>query len=170
MEIRSFLTKALKSFGQKEFIMYESISLEIVEWLKLEGDKKTEVNEILKNIGKVFEFQSEDRFNKGEISNLIKADFLEKALKIYTNLGFVKDRLRVKAKIKQTYKSVDDNNEWQEYGFNISIPNSEIDSFIKPFKSLQLEEAFRLLSQCNEFIPKLEDIKNKWKSKRKFLV
>lgn len=144
----------------KETMMYQYFSWELVNWYRTEKYEEVDIMSVLIDIGKSFELEAEYQGGMEEKSNLVKAHFLESAIQHYINIGENSRIPELKVKVKKAYKDMKTNNELKETSTKIEIPNKVINEQADKFILEDVEKSFELLSRIPYFIPEKKKIQD----------
>lgn len=143
---------------EKEYNLYRIFCEELIEYSKLNLISLEEKNKLQLEIGRSYELESENQPRGHNNSLLIKAHFLELAMRHYVNIGEKELINDMKILIKQTYEQYAQSDEMITISMPLEIPSDIIDSVVSRYISSNIQTTLDKLSYSNEFIPKVSEI------------
>lgn len=152
---------------ERNINLHQAFCYEFYEWIKKEDGSDPRIRQVLLEIGQAFEDEAEYQGGKEEKSYLVKAEFLERAVNHYVNIGERHKVYNLKVKIKEAYRLT--NNEIKEHEYNLDISNfEEIEAETEKFIREDINSSFEVFSRKGiyMFIPKVDEIINRAKERQ----
>lgn len=86
---------------------------------------------------------------------MVKASFLEKAMKHYKEIGEIEKISEMKILVKRTYEEYEKSNEMSLIRIPIEFPEEEIDKIVECFISSDIQNSLDKIANSNDLIPKI---------------
>lgn len=159
------LEKAIKNnFEDKNYYLHRVFCEELSQYRKFDLISSERRSELKKEIGKSYELEAEYQQGRNNKSLLVKANFLEKAMEKYMEIGEREKSNKMKILVKWTYEEYENSNEMNLIRIPIEFPKEEIDKIIEGFISSDVQISLDKIAYSNDLIPKItviEDLVNK---------
>ncbi|RIN28719.1 DUF4209 domain-containing protein, partial [Staphylococcus succinus] len=155
------LENAIKNyFEDKNYHLHRIFCEELIQYRKFSLISIERISELKKEIGKSYELEAEYQQGRKNKSLLVKASFLEKAMKHYKEIGEREKINEMKILVKRTYEEYEKSNEMSIIRIPIEFPEEEIDKVIEGFISSDVQISLDKIAYSNDLIPKITVIKN----------
>lgn len=144
---------------------------EKINWFKVLQYSEAEIKQVLLDIGKSFEDEAEIQQGRETKSNLVKAKFLELALKHYSNIGETEKIDQLKIRIKESYKEGE--SEFKEIKVEMQLPEEavrEIEMIKSYFRSMNAEAMLDEISYNVDLIPDIEKIEEETRKQKEMFI
>ncbi|PTF28047.1 DUF4209 domain-containing protein [Staphylococcus cohnii] len=155
------LEKAIKNyFEDKDYQSHIMFCEELIQYRKFSLISSERKNELEKEIGKSYELEAEYQQGRKDKSLLVKALFLEKAMKHYSEIGEREKISEMKILVKKTYEEYEKSNEMSLIKSTIEFSKEEIDKVIDSFISSDVQMSLDKIAYSNHLIPKITIIED----------
>lgn len=155
------LENAIKNyFEDKDYNNYIMFCEELIQYRKLSLISSERISELKKEIGKSYELEAEYQQGRKDKNLLVKAHFLEKAMKYYIEIGEREKINEMKILVKKTYEEYEKRNEMSLIKSTIEFPKEEIDKVIEGFISSDVQMSLDKIAYSNHLIPKITVIED----------
>ncbi|WP_436950436.1 DUF4209 domain-containing protein [Staphylococcus xylosus] len=155
-EIIKVLEKVTKKyFEDKNYDLYRRICKELIKYRKFNLISNERISRLEEEIGKSYELEAEYQQGRKDKSLLLKAHFLEKAMKHYKEIGEREKINEMKILVKRTYEEYEKSNEMSVIRIPIEFPKEEIDKVIEDFISSDIQNSLDRIANSNDLIPKI---------------
>ncbi|EGQ3663573.1 DUF4209 domain-containing protein [Staphylococcus pseudintermedius] len=155
------LEKAIKNyFEDKDYQSHIMFCEELIQYRKFSLISSERINELEKEIGKSYELEAEYQQGRKDKSLLVKAYFLEKAMKHYSEIGEREKINEMKILVKKTYEEYEKSNEMSLIKSTIEFSKEEIDKIIDIFISSNVQISLDKIAYSNHLIPKITIIED----------
>ncbi|MCD8898577.1 DUF4209 domain-containing protein [Mammaliicoccus sciuri] len=155
------LEKAIKNyFEDKDYQSHIMFCEELIQYRKFSLISSERINELEKEIGKSYELEAEYQQGRKDKSLLVKAHFLEKAMKHYSEIGEREKINEMKILVKKTYEEYEKSNETSLIKSTIEFSKEEIDKVIDSFISSDVQMSLDKIAYSNHLIPKITIIED----------
>ena len=155
------LENAIKNyFEDKNYHLHRIFCEELIQYRKFSLISIERVYALQKEIGKSYELEAQYQQGRKNKSLLVKASFLEKAMKHYEEIGEREKFNKMKILIKKTYEEHEMSNEKSLIRIPIEFPEEEIDKFVEHFTSSDIQNSLDKIAYSNDLIPKITVIKD----------
>lgn len=155
------LEKAIKNnFEDKNYYLHRVFCEELSQYRKFDLISSERRSELKKEIGKSYELEAEYQQGRNNKSLLVKANFLEKAMEKYMEIGEREKSNKMKILVKWTYEEYENSNEMNLIRIPIEFPKEEIDKIIEGFISLDVQISLDKIAYSNDLIPKITVIED----------
>ncbi|AID41460.1 DUF4209 domain-containing protein [Staphylococcus xylosus] len=144
-----------KYFEDKNYDLYRRICKELIKYRKFSFISIERISELQKEIGKSYELEAEYQQGRQNKSLLVKASFLEKAMKHYKEIGEIEKINEMKILVKRTYEEYEKSNEMSLIRIPIEFPEEEIDKIVECFISSDIQNSLDKIANSNDLIPKI---------------
>lgn len=144
--------------NDKNIHIYILFIEELIEWFKVVGKTQEEILVLRVEIGKALEIESDYQGGRAEKSDIVKAHFIEQAIKHYINIGEIDKVNSLKVKLKETYKSLIQGDELKTFETTVEIPNQVIEDILQPIIVDDKRVAVLRLCLNQHFIPGKEGL------------
>ncbi|MEH7298524.1 MULTISPECIES: DUF4209 domain-containing protein [Bacillus] len=148
----------LKYLEDKEYQLHKVVCDEFIQYRKLNLISLEKENELQLEIGKGYELESEYQQGRQNKSLVVKASFLERAMKHYANIGNKEKISEMKILIKQAYEQYEQSDEMERMSVPIEIPSDIINKIVEAHISSDIESSLDLIARSDCFIPKVNAI------------
>lgn len=164
-EFSAFIIEVLenvrkKYLEEKEYHFHRMFCEELIEYRKLNLISLEQEGGLQLEIGKSYELESENQQGRQNKSLMVKAHFLELAMRHYANIGEREKINEMKILIKQAYEQYEQSDEMATISVPLEIPSDVIDSIVSRYISSDIQSALDNLAYSNQFIPKVNEIEN----------
>ena len=150
------LEKAIKKyFEDKDYQSHIIFCEELIQYRRFSLISSEKINELEKEIGKSYELEAEYQQGRKDKSLLVKAHFLEKAMKHYSEIGEREKFNEMKILVKKTYEEYEKSNEMSLIRIPIEFPEEEIDKIVECFISSDIQNSLDEIANSNDLIPKI---------------
>ena len=150
------LEKAIKNnFEDKNYCLHRAFCEELSQYRKFDLISSERRSELKKEIGKSYELEAEYQQGRKDKSLLVKAHFLEKAMKHYSEIGEREKFNEMKILVKKTYEEYEKSNEMSLIRIPIEFPEEEIDKIVECFISSDIQNSLDEIANSNDLIPKI---------------
>lgn len=164
-EITSFVIEVLENareryLEEKEYFYHKMFCKELIEYRKfglLSSDRKAE---LLLEIGKSYELESEYQPGREKKSLIVQANFLELAMNHYANIGEKEKINEMKILIKQVYEQCEESDEMETISIPFEISSDYIERIVSSYMTSDIPSTLDKLACSNQLIPKADEIKN----------
>lgn len=144
---------------------------EIINWLKLLKKNEEEIYNYLLKIGESFEEEAVIQQGREEKSNIVRAHFLELAMKHYADIGEKEKIDLMKVAIRESYyNSIE---EFKEIKAEITLPEgaiNELSDTINIYRKMPPEKILNALCIDANLIPDIESIRKLTKKQQETFV
>lgn len=147
-----------KYFEDKEYHFHRMFCEELIEYRKLSLISLEQECELQLDIGKGYELESEHQQGRQNKSLMVKAHFLELAMRHYANIGEREKISEMKILIKQAYEQYEQSDEMATLSVPLDIPSEAINKIVETYTSSDIQNALDKIAYSNEFIPKVNEI------------
>ena len=147
-----------KYLEEKEYHFHRMFCEELIEYRKLNLVSLEQEGKLQLEIGKSFELESENQQGRQDKSLMVKAHFLELAMRHYANIGEREKINDMKILIKQTYEQYEQSDEMATISVPLEIPSDVIDSIVSRYISSNIQSALDNFAYSNQLIPKVNEI------------
>ncbi|HDG3932778.1 TPA: DUF4209 domain-containing protein [Staphylococcus aureus] len=155
------LEKAIKNnFEDKNYYLHRVFCEELSQYRKFDLISSERRSELKKEIGKSYELEAEYQQGRNYKSLLVKANFLEKAMEKYMEIGEREKSNKMKILVKWTYEEYENSNEMNLIRIPIEFPKEEIDKIIEGFISSDVQISLDKIAYSNDLIPKITVIED----------
>ncbi len=155
------LEKAIKNnFEDKNYYLHRVFCEELSQYRKFYLISSERRSELKKEIGKSYELEAEYQQGRNNKSLLVKANFLEKAMEKYMEIGEREKSNKMKILVKWTYEEYENSNEMNLIRIPIEFPKEEIDKIIEGFISSDVQISLDKIAYSNDLIPKITVIED----------
>ncbi|HEA4265929.1 TPA: DUF4209 domain-containing protein [Staphylococcus aureus] len=155
------LEKAIKNnFEDKNYYLHRVFCEELSQYRKFDLISSERRSELKKEIGKSYELEAEYQQERNNKSLLVKANFLEKAMEKYMEIGEREKSNKMKILVKWTYEEYENSNEMNLIRIPIEFPKEEIDKIIEGFISSDVQISLDKIAYSNDLIPKITVIED----------
>ncbi|HDE4117569.1 TPA: DUF4209 domain-containing protein [Staphylococcus aureus] len=155
------LEKAIKNnFEDKNYYLHRVFCEELSQYRKFDLISSERRSELKKEIGKSYELEAEYQQGRNNKSLLVKANFLEKAMEKYMEIGEREKSNKMKILVKWTYEEYENSNEMNLIRIPIEFPKEEIDKIIEGFISSDVQISLDKIAYSNDLIPKITVIED----------
>ncbi|MFI3547289.1 DUF4209 domain-containing protein [Mammaliicoccus sciuri] len=155
------LEKAIKNyFEDKDYQSHIMFCEELIQYRKFSLISSERIYELEKEIGKSYELEAEYQQGRKDKSLLVKAHFLEKAMKHYSEIGEREKINEMKILVKKTYEEYEKSNEMSLIKSTIEFSKEEIDKVIDSFISSDVQMSLDKIAYSNHLIPKITIIED----------
>ncbi|MEW7701349.1 DUF4209 domain-containing protein [Staphylococcus aureus] len=155
------LEKAIKNnFKDKNYYLHRVFCEELSQYRKFDLISSERRSELKKEIGKSYELEAEYQQGRNNKSLLVKANFLEKAMEKYMEIGEREKSNKMKILVKWTYEEYENSNEMNLIRIPIEFPKEEIDKIIEGFISSDVQISLDKIAYSNDLIPKITVIED----------
>ncbi|WP_416471912.1 DUF4209 domain-containing protein [Staphylococcus aureus] len=155
------LEKAIKNnFEDKNYYLHRVFCEELSQYRKFDLISSERRSELKKEIGKSYELEAEHQQGRNNKSLLVKANFLEKAMEKYMEIGEREKSNKMKILVKWTYEEYENSNEMNLIRIPIEFPKEEIDKIIEGFISSDVQISLDKIAYSNDLIPKITVIED----------
>ncbi|PPJ83875.1 DUF4209 domain-containing protein, partial [Staphylococcus aureus] len=155
------LEKAIKNnFEDKNYYLHRVFCEELSQYRKFDLISSERRSELKKEIGKSYELEVEYQQGRNNKSLLVKANFLEKAMEKYMEIGEREKSNKMKILVKWTYEEYENSNEMNLIRIPIEFPKEEIDKIIEGFISSDVQISLDKIAYSNDLIPKITVIED----------
>src|SRR5699024_1412706 len=155
------LEKAIKNyFEDKDYQSHIMFCEELIQYRKFSLISSERINELEKEIGKSYELEAEYQQGRKDKSLLVKAHFLEKAMKHYSEIGEREKINEMKILVKKTYEEYEKSNEMSLIKSTIEFSKEEIDKVIDSFISSDVQMSLDKIAYSDHLIPKITIIED----------
>ncbi|WP_210125796.1 DUF4209 domain-containing protein [Staphylococcus sp. GDY8P126P] len=155
------LENAIKNyFEDKNYHLHRIFCEELIKYKKFSLISSGRISELQKEIGKSYELEAEYQQGRKNKSLLVKAYFLEKAMKHYMKISEREKIKEMKILVKRTYEEYEKSNEMSLIRIPIEFPEEEIDKFVEHFTSLDIQNSLDKIAYSNDLIPKITVIED----------
>ncbi len=155
------LEKAIKNnFEDKNYYLHRVFCEELSQYRKFDLISSERRSELKKEIGKSYELEAEYQQGRNNKSLLVKANFLEKAMEKYMEIGEREKSNEMKILVKWTYEEYENSNEMNLIRIPIEFPKEEIDKIIEGFISSDVQISLDKIAYSNDLIPKITVIED----------
>lgn len=160
-EIIKVLEKVTKKyFEDKNYDLHRRICKELIKYRNFSLISNERISSLEEEIGKSYELEAEYQQGRKDKSLLVKAHFLEKAIKHYKEIGKTEKINEMKILVKGTYEEYEKSNEMSLIRIPIEFPKEEIDNIIEVFISSDVQISLDNIAYSNFFIPKVNVIED----------
>ncbi|HDS3884902.1 TPA: DUF4209 domain-containing protein [Staphylococcus aureus] len=155
------LEKAIKNnFEDKNYYLHRVFCEELSQYRKFDLISSERRSELKKEIRKSYELEAEYQQGRNNKSLLVKANFLEKAMEKYMEIGEREKSNKMKILVKWTYEEYENSNEMNLIRIPIEFPKEEIDKIIEGFISSDVQISLDKIAYSNDLIPKITVIED----------
>ncbi|PFT62607.1 hypothetical protein COK67_20055 [Bacillus cereus] len=147
-----------KYFEDKEYHFHKMFCEELIEYRKLSLISLEQECELQLEIGKGYELESEHQQGRQHKILMVKAHFLELAMRHYANIGEREKINEMKVLIKQAYEQCEQSDEMATLSVPLEIPSEVINKIVETYTSSDIQNALDKIACSNEFIPKVNEI------------
>ncbi|HDR0221809.1 TPA: DUF4209 domain-containing protein [Staphylococcus aureus] len=155
------LEKAIKNnFEDKNYYLHRVFCEELSQYRKFDLISSERRSELKKEIGKSYELEAEYQQGRNNKSLLVKANFLEKAMEKYMEIGEREKSNKMKILVKWTYEEYENSNEMNLIRIPIEFPKEAIDKIIEGFISSDVQISLDKIAYSNDLIPKITVIED----------
>ncbi|HDA1006805.1 DUF4209 domain-containing protein [Staphylococcus coagulans] len=155
------LEKTIKNnFEDKNYYLHRVFCEELSQYRKFDLISSERRSELKKEIGKSYELEAEYQQGRNNKSLLVKANFLEKAMEKYMEIGEREKSNKMKILVKWTYEEYENSNEMNLIRIPIEFPKEEIDKIIEGFISSDVQISLDKIAYSNDLIPKITVIED----------
>ncbi|HHQ5149972.1 TPA: DUF4209 domain-containing protein [Staphylococcus aureus] len=155
------LEKAIKNnFEDKNYYLHRVFCEELSQYRKFDLISSERRSELKKEIGKSYELEAEYQQGRNNKSLFVKANFLEKAMEKYMEIGEREKSNKMKILVKWTYEEYENSNEMNLIRIPIEFPKEEIDKIIEGFISSDVQISLDKIAYSNDLIPKITVIED----------
>ncbi|MFH6501021.1 DUF4209 domain-containing protein [Staphylococcus aureus] len=155
------LEKAIKNnFEDENYYLHRVFCEELSQYRKFDLISSERRSELKKEIGKSYELEAEYQQGRNNKSLLVKANFLEKAMEKYMEIGEREKSNKMKILVKWTYEEYENSNEMNLIRIPIEFPKEEIDKIIEGFISSDVQISLDKIAYSNDLIPKITVIED----------
>ncbi|HAP2020615.1 TPA: DUF4209 domain-containing protein [Escherichia coli] len=144
-----------KYFEDKNYQLHRIFCEELIQYRKFSFISIERISELQKEIGKSYELEAEYQQGRHNKSLLVKASFLEKAMKHYKEIGEIEKISEMKILVKRTYEEYEKSNEMSLIRIPIEFPEEEIDKIVECFISSDIQNSLDKIANSNDLIPKI---------------
>lgn len=148
----------IKYLKDEEYQLHRVLCEEFIQYRKLNLISLEKENELQLEIGKSYELESEHQQDRQNKSLMLKAHFLELALRHYANIGNREKISEMKTLIKQAYEQYEQSDELISMSVPIEISSAYIDNIVEAHVSSDVEKFLDLIARSECFIPKVNAI------------
>ncbi|WP_422404726.1 DUF4209 domain-containing protein [Mammaliicoccus sp. JADD-157] len=155
-KIINVLENTIKNyFEDKNYHLHRILCEELIQYGKFSLISIERISALQKEIGKSYELEAEHQQERKNKSLLVKASFLEKAMKHYKEIGEREKFNKMKILVKRTYEEYEKSNEMSLIRIPIEFPEEEIDKFVEHFTSSDIQNSLDKIAYSNDLIPKI---------------
>ncbi|HDJ6760340.1 TPA: DUF4209 domain-containing protein, partial [Staphylococcus aureus] len=144
----------------KNYYLHRVFCEELSQYRKFDLISSERRSELKKEIGKSYELEAEYQQGRNNKSLLVKANFLEKAMEKYMEIGEREKSNKMKILVKWTYEEYENSNEMNLIRIPIEFPKEEIDKIIEGFISSDVQISLDKIAYSNDLIPKITVIED----------
>lgn len=149
-----------KYFAEKDYHFHRMFCGELIKYRKFNLISLEQVAGFQLEIGKSYELESENQQGRQNKSLMVKAHFLELAMRHYANIG-ERDKINeMKILIKQAYEQYEQSDEITILSVPLEIPSIVINSIVAKYIAPDIQNALDNFAYSNQFIPKVNEIEN----------
>lgn len=150
-----------KYFEDKEYNFHKMFCEELIEYRKISLISLEKERELQLEIGKGYELESEYQQGRQNKSLMVKAHFLELAMRHYANIGEREKINEMKILIKQAYEKYEQSDEMATISVPLEIPSEVINKIVETYISSDIQNALDKIAYSNQFIPKVSEIEER---------
>lgn len=147
-----------KYFTEKEYHFHKMFCEELIEYRKVKLISSERVEELLLEIGLSYELEADYQQGREEKSLMVKAHFLEMAMRHYADIGEKEKIDEMKILIKQTYEDYEQSGEMGVISVPFQISTEVIDGIITNYTSSDIQNSLDEIAYSNQFIPDIDEI------------
>lgn len=164
-KLKRTLNENLDNYWEnKNYEGYRKLVEELIEYSEIIPFENINIIALKNDIGKTYELEAEYQQGRAKKSLLVKLGFLEKAMKLYKEIGNTEKVNEMKIRIKKNYEEYEKSDEMNliEIPISISILKKYIDQSVESIISSNIQNSLDNIAYSDYFIPNISQIEKQF--------